>query len=497
VLGRFRLLRVLGQGSFASAYLAEQHGTERKAVVKIAHPHLIRSEQGKMVRDRFASEVRAATRVTHPNLVTIYTAGETDEGLPALAMEYLEGETLGQLLLRGDRLAIDELILGFTHLASALQRVHASQIIHRDVSPENVFLTRGPDGFAVKLLDFGIARLQDRVSSGKFSVGTPFYMAPEQMRGEAQTASDVYSVGALLWWTLTGQEVFAHITELPQLFYQLQTQQEAPDPLTVCPTLPRQVARLVSSMLHHEAAQRPTMGEFLVEWAAVEPELRRWAAPLPGRQVSVVLTPGLLDSMVTGMLQEQGHIVQRQKASVSALLAHEGLEAVVIDANLAELDALSLARHVSQVLPHVQLCVVSTRPFAPAWSSVPQRLLALLPEELPRLREAIRDGLLRPGSAVVSAEYAHLALGEIPEQLASLEETAGRDPASAVYHCERIERIAHLAALSEMGSLARTMRVLLAADAVDDPGGFIEELKRSFHASFAELLAAQNQGDNH
>jgi len=217
VLGSFRLLRVLGQGSFATAFLAEQIGTDRKAVVKIAHEHLIRSDQGKIVRERFASEVRAATRVTHPNLVTIYTAGETDEGLPALAMEYLEGETLGQRLRRGERLTIDELCRGFSQLGSALECVHASRVIHRDVSPENVFLTRGHDGFAFKLLDFGIARLQDITSGNHSALGTPFYVAIEQLRGEPTNASDVYSVGALLWWCLTGEELFAHITQFHAL----------------------------------------------------------------------------------------------------------------------------------------------------------------------------------------------------------------------------------------------------------------------------------------
>ena len=485
-------MRVLGQGSFASAYLAEQVGTDRKAVVKIAHAHLIHSDRGQMVRDRFSTEIRAATRVTHPNLVTIYTAGETDDGLPALAMEYLEGETLGQRLMRGDRLSLDDLILVFAQLSSALQRVHASHIIHRDVSPENVFLSQGSDGLAVKLLDFGIARLQDRAGGGKSIVGTPFYMAPEQLRGESLFASDVYSVGALLWWSLTGFELFSHITDLAQLIQHLQAQQEPPDPLEVCPSLPKTVAQLVASMLDHRAEKRPTMARFSMEWASAEQSIRQWGVSQQGRQIAVLLTDSPMASMVTTMLRSHGHTVFQPRARLSALHALAQLDAVVIDAELVEPNPISLAKHLEQELPHVQICVVSNRTFGAGWSSISARVFAVLPEELARLQQALAATSNRKIADKLTTEIAHVALGEIPELLAALSESATHNDSEAmIRYCERVERIAHLARLSDMNSLARTMRVLLQEHAVDEPQGFIDELQRSFREAFPMLIAAQ------
>lgn len=496
VLGSFKLLCVLGQGAFATAYLADQVGTDRKAVVKIAHAHLLRSEQGDVVRKRFASEVRAATRVSHPNLVTIYTAGETDDGLPALAMEHLEGETLGQRLRRGGRLDVDELVRGFAQLASALAHVHSNRIIHRDVSPENVFLSRGHDGFAIKLLDFGIARLQDLSTGSNYTMmGTPFYVGLEQLRGMPTTASDVYSVGALLWWSLTGEELYSHVTQFTQLLYVLETQREPPDACFLCPTMPAKLGALVGSMLHHQATERPTMADFLVRWGELEPELRAWWASRSSRLVGVIMDDGPELQALTRGLQREGHRVLKLEPRLSQILGQQELDAIVIDAELAEPDPISLARHLANVVPDVGLCAVSSRPFAAGWQSERLLVCALLPEQLPALNDAIgQDALVTPipRRIVDSREFSRRALGEIPELLARLEESVTKhDDAETAHLCELIERISHLAELKEMGSLARTLRVLHEQEAIDDPQGFVEQMTHSFGESFPALLAAQ------
>lgn len=502
VLGNFRLVRVLAQGAFAIAYLAEQVGTERKAVVKIAHAHLLQSGQADLVRKRFASEVRAATRVNHPNLVVVYTSGETDDGLPALAMEHLEGETLGQRLRRGGRLSFDELFRGFSQLASALSAVHANRIIHRDVSPENVFLSQGHDGFALKLLDFGIARLQDLATGSNYTMmGTPFYVALEQLRGMPTTASDVYSVGALLWWCLTGEEIYSHVKQFTQLLYVLETQREPPDPCFVCPSMPPAIGALVGSMLHHQASERPTMASFLAAWSQLEPELSQWWATRNSRLVGVVMDEGPnLDAVVRG-LQRDGHRVVQLEPRISVILSQPELDAIVIDAELQEPNPVALARHLANVLPDVRLCAVSSRPFASAWLAEQVEVRALIPEQLPALSVAIEQGAT-PDPAptarseswrdVDSREFARRALGEIPELLARLEESVAKSSgADTAQICELIERVAHLAKLPEMESLARTLQVLVEQSAVDDATGFVEQLNRSFRDAFPTLLAAQ------
>jgi serine/threonine protein kinase len=493
VLGNFKLLHVLGQGSFATAYLAEQIGTDRKAVVKIAHAHLVHGEQGKMIRGRFAAEVRAATRVTHPNLVTIYTAGETDDGLPALAMEHLEGETLGQRLRRGERLTFEELYRGFAQLASALSLVHANRIIHRDVSPDNVFLSRGHDGFAIKLIDFGIARVMDLTTAQSYAmVGTPFYTALEQIRGAPTTASDVYSVGALLWWSLTGERLYSTVTRFDQLLYMLESQREPPDPCQTCQTLPAKVGALVGSMLHHQAAERPTMGAFLVAWAELEPELHEWCISCCARRVGVLASEGPMLETLTRALGRGGHRVVRLEPRVDAVRAEPDLDAIVIDAELSGEDPIALVLELAEALPQVRRCAVSGRPFASAWLSAPVMVCALLPEQLPALTLAIArqtpEPTVWPSSSDPASEFARRALGEIPELLAQLNESIADRPRS-IQLCELIERIAHLAELGEMLSLARTFRVLLERQAVDEPAGFVAEMNRSFRESFPALLA--------
>lgn len=490
ILGNFRLTRVLGEGSFAVAYMAEQVGTDRQAVVKIAHPHLVRGDSGSMVRARFASEVRAATRVSHPNLVTVYTAGETPDGLPALAMEYLEGETLGKRLTRGERLSAGELRACFVQLASALTQVHLNNIVHRDVSPENVFLTRSHGALAVKLLDFGVARLLDREPSGKYTFGTPFYMAPEQIEGDASTASDVYAVGALLWWCLTGHELYAEIDNFPALVQRLRSQQQAPDPRLVNPALPARAARLLMAMLDHEPSRRPTMAGFGEEWAAASIELLP-PESLTQRHVVTLMKPGPLADLVEGALRQGGHAVHRQQGvRVSELFQLARLDAVVLDADLPGLDPLALARSLGDVLPGVQLCVVSARPFAPAWSSVRARVLALLPEELAMLRGAIEDGEPISEQAPTSREHVHRVIGELPQLLAELEEASElRDMQKIVTLCERIERLSHLVLLRSTASLARTMRALAEGEALDDPAPFVDELLLSYQNAFRTLIA--------
>jgi tRNA A-37 threonylcarbamoyl transferase component Bud32/CheY-like chemotaxis protein len=492
VLGGFRLLDELAQGSFATAYLADQIWIDRKAVVKIAHAHLIHSPRGKVVRERFAAEVRAATRVKHPNLITIYTAGETDDGLPAMAMEHLEGKTLGQRLRSGERLTIDELCRTFTQLASALVRVHASRIIHRDVSPGNVFLTRGHDGFTVKLLDFGLARLEDLATGTCSSVGTPFYVAPEQLRGTPSPASDVYSVGALLWWCLTGKELFEHITQLAQLIFQLETQREPPDARTVCPTLPARAAALVESMLHHDPSRRPTMSEFIVAWRELDPELRQWwgRAQTP-RRVAALMGKWPAGTPLVNELAGAGHTVLQPAPRAATLLAEPSLDAIVIDAEMTDPNPLSLARHLEQILPDVPIIAVSTRPFSAAWEAAPVRARLLLPEQLAKIHKALTEDA--PSSAMrrLASGAAQRALGEVPELLANLEACV-EDRESAIYLCERIECVAHLASLDDVRSLARTLRVLLEEHAVDTPSDFVKQLTSSFSEAFpALLLAAQ------
>lgn len=275
-LGCFRLEEVIGQGSYGTTYLATQLGFDRQAVVKIAHAELFDTRDAEVIRRRFADELRAATRVTHENLVTLYTAGETAEGLPAIAMELVPGDPLEDLLIvhpAGLPYAIVE--PAFTQLASALAALHAAGVVHRDLSPRNVMLDAPPgQPPRLKVLDFGVAMLRGRPRHTVGAVGTPRYMAPEQVIGRAVPASDVFAMGAMLWWGLTGQEYRSEALTLEDLQAHELEGRGRVDPRTVAPGLPASVSRLVGDMLSYSEHERPTAEDFLAEWPKVALELR-------------------------------------------------------------------------------------------------------------------------------------------------------------------------------------------------------------------------------
>lgn len=204
-LGCFRLEEVIGRGSYGITYRAEQLGFDRDVVVKIAHADLLDSRDGELVRRRFEDELRAATRVEHPNLVTLYTAGETSDGLPAIAMELVTGDVLEDLLLAyPGGLPATLLVPAFTQLASALAALHAADVVHRDLSPRNIMFDTSSERLPrLKVLDFGVARLRGRPRHTVGAVGTPRYMAPEQLYGEvADARADQFAFAVSLYEAL-------------------------------------------------------------------------------------------------------------------------------------------------------------------------------------------------------------------------------------------------------------------------------------------------------
>ena len=228
VLGSFSLSRPLGRGSFATAYLARQVGTERDAVVKIAHPTLLHGEHAEIVRERFAIEARASTRVQHPNLIIVYMTGEV-EGLPAIAMEYAPGVTLVRYLHKNAPLLEDEILEIFAPIASAITALHRHDIVHRDLSPNNIVLERSGDGrWHPKILDFGISQLDGISKHTAGPIGTPQFMAPELLRGDCGPAVDLFSLGQLLWWAITGEPMIPGDVSSLEAFKMLHAMEDAP-----------------------------------------------------------------------------------------------------------------------------------------------------------------------------------------------------------------------------------------------------------------------------
>ncbi|HEY5961750.1 MAG TPA: serine/threonine-protein kinase, partial [Polyangiaceae bacterium] len=165
---------------------------------------------------RFEQEVAATTQLTHPNTVRVFDYGVTEDGIWYYAMELLDGMTLKELVLEARHLDVQRALRIAHHVARALAEAHLHGIVHRDIKPENIFITRaGNESDFVKVLDFGIAKFKefegaDSLTKPGAIFGTPAYMSPEAARGKVVgPASDVYGVGAVLYFMLTGSPPFS------------------------------------------------------------------------------------------------------------------------------------------------------------------------------------------------------------------------------------------------------------------------------------------------
>ncbi|MEZ4475207.1 MAG: protein kinase [bacterium] len=212
-VGEYVLERLLGRGGMSRVYFARERLTGRGVAVKILQAGL----PPNLAADRrLEQEARAITRIDHPNVVEVYAWGRTGDGLPYIAMEYLEGKTLAHLVSVGRQVSVERMLPIAAQMLSALARAHQLDIIHRDIKPDNVFLVRR-DGQedVVKMLDFGIAKLLGAQPHSLVQtvqglvLGTPEYLPPELALGqEISPATDIYALGVILFEGLTGRLPF-------------------------------------------------------------------------------------------------------------------------------------------------------------------------------------------------------------------------------------------------------------------------------------------------
>ncbi len=216
--GKYVVRAVLGEGGMGTVFEAEHITIGRAVAVKVLHPQQARKKDAVK---RFHQEARAAGAIGHPNICEVYDLGTLDDGSPYLVMEKLMGETLADRIASEGGLPFDDVIDILTQVLSGLVAAHEKRIVHRDIKPENVFLTRRVGCPPVaKLLDFGVSKMMTVVGSERdedldltrtgMVMGTPYYMSPEQARGDRNLDArvDLYACGVIMYEALTGRRPY-------------------------------------------------------------------------------------------------------------------------------------------------------------------------------------------------------------------------------------------------------------------------------------------------
>jgi serine/threonine-protein kinase len=232
-LGSYLIEEELGQGGMGQVYLAQHALMCRPTAVKVIHPEKSGSEEAVT---RFEREVRLSAALTHPNTITIYDFGHTPENTFYYAMEYLDGLDLQTLVERFGPMQTERVIYVLEQVCGSLSEAHSLGVIHRDIKPSNIFLTRrgGLYDFA-KVLDFGLAKeigLEDAgtVTKSGMILGTPHYFAPEAIEGadKIDGRADIYNVGGVAYWMLTGQPPFARSSAIEVILDHVRTMPSKP-----------------------------------------------------------------------------------------------------------------------------------------------------------------------------------------------------------------------------------------------------------------------------
>jgi len=264
--GSYRITRLLGKGGMGAVY--EAHGVrlpDKRFAVKLLHQAL---NAGEEVYERFRREATIVSRLGHPNIVEVIDFDHTADGRPFMVMEYLEGEDLEQALPPEGPLALEQALPIFAGVCAGLQAAHEQGVVHRDIKPQNIFLQRQGEEQIPKLLDFGISKLQGAstdITGSRATLGTPHYMSPEQAWGisaRVGARSDIFSLGAVLYRTLTGTPPFKGESLVAVIHAVAETE---PAPVhEVAPGIPPAVSAVVARALAKEPEKRPASADDLL-----------------------------------------------------------------------------------------------------------------------------------------------------------------------------------------------------------------------------------------
>jgi serine/threonine protein kinase len=263
-IGRYEILAELGHGAMGAVYKARDPLMDRTVAIKTILSGALSGPMADEYRERFTREARAAGRLTHPGIVTVYDVGDFN-GTPYLVMEFVDGRSLATAMDSGVRFSFDHIYEMGRQLADALGYAHRNGVIHRDIKPANILLAAGSPGEPehAKIADLGVAKLSaSQITTTGQLLGTPAFMPPEQFTGETiDGRADLFSLGVILYWLATGDKPFAGDT-ITAVSYKIVHSSPAP-PRRINPAVPVVLEQIILKCLEKDPAQRYLTGEAL------------------------------------------------------------------------------------------------------------------------------------------------------------------------------------------------------------------------------------------
>ena len=360
-LGRYVVIGELGQGAMGVVYKAKDPLIDRVVAIKTINLGLATDEKEEY-EGRFYQEAKAAGRLNHPNIVTIYDVGKSGD-VAYIAMEFLEGRELRDVLKEGTLLPVEQVLNIVAQVAEGLAYAHAHDIIHRDVKPSNIMVIR--DG-NVKITDFGIARMASssvRTQTGMV-LGSPKYMSPEQVMGKTiDQRSDIFSLGVMLYEMLTGQAPFDG-ENVNAIMYQT-LNALTPPPSTLNPSVPEMVNFIVAKALAKKVEDRYQNAKDFAD------DLRTCcdAMPRAGQQVDISKAPVGVERKLSDTIEISGRMGAGEEEGKSASYAglSQAFDSSVATMRLAALTATSedvdeLSKAFSMGRPNPESIIQAGRP---------------------------------------------------------------------------------------------------------------------------------------
>jgi serine/threonine-protein kinase len=259
-LGHYRLMGKLGEGGMGEVWRARHQLLARPCAIKLIKPDMLSESKREAATERFQLEARTIARLTSPNTVRLYDFGVSETGSFYFVMELLAGMDLASLVQRFGPLPPERVVALLRQACRSLGEAHAAGLLHRDIKPQNLFLSRlGLDFDVVKVLDFGLVKALDegaaQLTTEGVLTGTPAYMPPERVMGAAaDERSDLYSLGCVAYWMLTGRPVFAG-EPMTVMIHHARTAPQPPS--KICGPIPDRLEQIVLSCLEKAPEKRP------------------------------------------------------------------------------------------------------------------------------------------------------------------------------------------------------------------------------------------------